>query len=47
MQHLVTLVERLRADSIGFKSITDGAIDTTTALARKIHEVQMEDGLRA
>ena len=31
MRHLVTLVEDLRENNIGFKSISDGAIDTTTA----------------
>jgi DNA invertase Pin-like site-specific DNA recombinase len=31
MQHLVNVVEDLRQKGIGFKSICDGAIDTTTA----------------
>ena len=31
MPHLVTLVEELREQGIGFRSIGDGAIDTTTA----------------
>jgi DNA invertase Pin-like site-specific DNA recombinase len=31
MSHLVGLVENLRKQKIGFKSICDGAIDTTTA----------------
>lgn len=31
MPHLVTLIEELRTKGIGFKSICDGAIDTTTA----------------
>lgn len=31
MQHLVLLVEELRLKNIGFKSVCDGAIDTTTA----------------
>ncbi len=31
MSHLVTLIEQLIKDGIGFKSIQDGAIDTTTA----------------
>ena len=39
MQHLVTLVERLRTDDIGFKSITDGAIDTTTASGELIFNI--------
>lgn len=39
MQHLVTLVERLRGDNIGFKSITDGVIDTTTASGELIFNI--------
>lgn len=39
MQHLVTLVERIRGDNIGFKSITDGAIDTTTASGELIFNI--------
>ncbi len=31
MQHLVTLVEELLGKKIGFRSLCDGAIDTTTA----------------
>jgi len=31
MPHLVTLVEKLQRQGIGFKSLCDGAIDTTTA----------------
>lgn len=31
MPHLVTLIEKLRRQGIGFKSICDGVIDTTTA----------------
>lgn len=31
MPHLVTLVEKLQRQRIGFKSLGDGAIDTTTA----------------
>ncbi len=36
MRHLVTLVEDLREDRIGFKSISDGAIDTTSASSELI-----------
>ena len=31
MQHLVTLIEDLRGQGIGFRSINDGVIDTTSA----------------
>ena len=31
MPHLVTLIEQLKERGIGFRSICDGAIDTTTA----------------
>lgn len=31
ISHLVTLIEKLRRQGIGFKSICDGVIDTTTA----------------
>lgn len=31
MPHLVTLIEKLRRQGIGFKSLCDGVIDTTTA----------------
>jgi len=31
MPHLVTLIEKLQRQRIGFKSLGDGAIDTTTA----------------
>jgi DNA invertase Pin-like site-specific DNA recombinase len=30
VRHLVTLIDQLRDRSIGFRSICDGAIDTTT-----------------
>lgn len=39
MRHLVTLVERLRETDIGFKSISDGAIDTTTASGELIFNI--------
>jgi DNA invertase Pin-like site-specific DNA recombinase len=39
MQHLVTVVEDLRQKGIGFKSICDGAIDTTTASGELIFNI--------
>lgn len=39
MRHLVTLVEDLRENNIGFKSISDGAIDTTTASGELIFNI--------
>ena len=39
MRHLVTLVEQLRETEIGFKSISDGAIDTTTASGELIFNI--------
>lgn len=39
MRHLVTIVEDLRQKGIGFKSITDGAIDTTTASGELIFNI--------
>lgn len=39
MRHLVTLVEDLREDKIGFKSISDGAIDTTSASGESIFNI--------
>ncbi len=39
MRHLVTLVEDLREDRIGFKSISDGAIDTTSASGELIFNI--------
>ena len=39
MRHLVTLVEDLRENTIGFKSISDGAIDTTTASGELIFNI--------
>ena len=39
MRHLVTLIEDLRATDIGFKSISDGAIDTTTASGELIFNI--------
>ena len=30
MRHLVTLIDQLRERNIGFRSVCDGAIDTTT-----------------
>jgi len=39
MRHLVTLIEELRDQGIGFKSICDGAIDTTTASGEMIFNI--------
>ena len=39
MPHLVSLVEGLRIKDIGFKSICDGAIDTTTASGELIFNI--------
>lgn len=39
MQHLVTIVEDLRQKGVGFKSICDGAIDTTTASGELIFNI--------
>jgi DNA invertase Pin-like site-specific DNA recombinase len=39
MKHLVQLIEELRQKGIGFKSICDGAIDTTTASGELIFNI--------
>lgn len=39
MPHLVSLIEDLRKKHIGFKSICDGAIDTTTASGELIFNI--------
>jgi DNA invertase Pin-like site-specific DNA recombinase len=39
MPHLVALIEDLRLKGIGFKSICDGAIDTTTASGELIFNI--------
>lgn len=39
MSHLVSLVEELYAKGIGFRSICDGAIDTTTASGELIFNI--------
>ncbi len=39
MRHLVTLIEDLREQRIGFKSISDGAIDTTSASGEMIFNI--------
>lgn len=39
MPHLVSLIENLRSKKIGFKSICDGAIDTTTASGELIFNI--------
>jgi DNA invertase Pin-like site-specific DNA recombinase len=39
MPHLVSLIEELKTKGIGFKSICDGAIDTTTASGELIFNI--------
>ena len=39
MVHLISLIEDLRTKQIGFKSICDGAIDTTTASGELIFNI--------
>jgi len=39
MTHLVSLIETLRSKSIGFRSLCDGAIDTTTASGELIFNI--------
>ena len=39
MKHLIELVELLRQRKVGFKSIRDGAIDTTTASGELIFHI--------
>ena len=39
MSHLVSLVEELRTKGVGFRSICDGAIDTTTASGELIFNI--------
>lgn len=39
LRHLIDLVENLRQCGVGFKSISDGAIDTTTASGELIFNV--------
>ena len=39
MVHLISLIEDLRSKKIGFKSICDGAIDTTTASGELIFNI--------
>ncbi len=39
MRHLIDLVEQLKERGVGFKSICDGAIDTTTASGELIFNV--------
>ncbi len=39
VSHLVTVVESLRARGIGFRSICDGAIDTTTATGELVFHI--------
>ncbi len=39
MQHLVTLVDDLKKKGVGFKSLRDGAIDTTTASGELVFNI--------
>jgi len=39
MRHLVTLIDQLREKNIGFRSVCDGAIDTTTPSGELIFHV--------
>lgn len=39
MQHLVSLIEELRKKGVGFKSLCDGVIDTTTASGELIFNI--------
>src|SRR6476646_5722780 len=39
MRHLIDLVEQLRLRGVGFKSICDGVIDTTTASGELIFHI--------
>lgn len=39
MRHLIELVEQLRQHKVGFKSLCDGAIDTTTASGELIFHI--------
>ncbi len=39
MPHLVSLIEQLKGKNIGFRSICDGAIDTTTASGELIFNI--------
>lgn len=39
MSHLIKLIEELRQDGVSFKSICDGAIDTTTASGELIFNI--------
>jgi len=39
MRHLVTLIEDLRGRGIGFRSINDGVIDTTSASGELVFNI--------
>lgn len=39
MRHLITLVEDLRGNGIGFRSLSEGAIDTTCASGKLIFNI--------
>lgn len=39
MQHLVNVVANLKGRGVGFKSLRDGAIDTTTASGELVFNI--------
>ena len=39
MRHLITLVEDLRSCDVGFRSLNEGAIDTTSASGELIFNI--------
>jgi DNA invertase Pin-like site-specific DNA recombinase len=41
MSHLIKLIEDFRQEGINFKSICDGAIDTTTATAAGMKPISL------
>ena len=47
MRHLITLVENLRERDVGFRSLQEGAIDTTNASGELIFNIFLELHRRA